>query len=188
MQTHLLLREYPRALALRPTVLEEEPSGVLVFEEYKDSENKALAKLVESSQFEDSEWRILNARPVFGCLGLITVRNGKVSIVFRVSKKLKFNVECFVAIVTDCVSVGRVRAGEEVYKIQSVSFYSLSSSRYDDFTEPGEWDDDWDQPSTTAIEHPCVQLQKLFSVGNFYFTPDFDITKTVQARYCVYYI
>lgn len=76
MQTHLLLREYPRALALRPTVLEEEASGVLVFEEYKNAENKAIAKLVESSDFEDSEWRILNSRPVFGCLGLITVQSG----------------------------------------------------------------------------------------------------------------
>jgi hypothetical protein len=94
--------------------------------------------------------------------------------------------ECFVAIVTDCVSVGRIRAGEEVYKILSVSFYSLSSSRYDDFIDTGNWDDDWDQPATnspaTAIQHPCAQLQKLFSTGNFYFTPDFDLTKTVQSR------
>ena len=90
--------------------------------------------------------------------------------------------ECFVAIVTDCVSVGRIRAGEEVYKIQSVSFYSLSSARYDDLDDPsGNWDDEW-EPNTTAIQHPCSQLQKLFSVGSFYFTPDFDLTKTVQAR------
>jgi hypothetical protein len=77
MQTHLLLRDYPRALALRPTVLEEEPSGVLVFEEYKGSDNRAIAKLYESSEFEDSQWRILNSRPVFGCLGLITIQSGK---------------------------------------------------------------------------------------------------------------
>lgn len=76
MQTHLLLREYPRALALRPTVLEEEPSGVLVFEEYKGSDNRAVAKLIESSEFEDQQWRILNSRPVFGCLGLITIQSG----------------------------------------------------------------------------------------------------------------
>ncbi|KAL0139771.1 DNase I-like protein [Mucor lusitanicus] len=168
MQTHLLLRENPRALALRPTVLEEAPSGVLVFEEYEGSNSRAIAKLYGPSEFEDQQWRILNSRPVFGCLGLITVRN-----------------ECFVAIVTDCVSVGRIRAGEEVYKIQSVSFYSLSSNNYDDFVDPASWDDDWDQPSNNngnIIQHPCAQLQKLFSVGSFYFTPDFDLTKTVQAR------
>ncbi|CAO0793176.1 unnamed protein product [Mucor circinelloides] len=168
MQTHLLLRENPRALALRPTVLEEAPSGVLVFEGYEGSNSRAIAKLYGPSEFEDHQWRILNSRPVFGCLGLITVRN-----------------ECFVAIVTDCVSVGRIRAGEEVYKIQSVSFYSLSSNNYDDFVDPASWDDDWDQPSNNngnVIQHPCAQLQKLFSVGSFYFTPDFDLTKTVQAR------
>lgn len=112
--------------------------------------------------------------------------------------------ECFVAIVTDCVPVGRIRAGEEVYRIQSVSFYSLSSSKYDDLEDPDRYPpyltngstpntatpsstppppgsgDDWEQPS--AIQHPCAQLEKLFAVGNFYFTPDFDLTKTVQAR------
>ncbi|KAL4214955.1 DNase I-like protein [Rhizopus microsporus] len=165
MQTHLLLREYPRALALRPTVLEEAPSGVLVLQAHEEQQNKAIAKLYSPNEFEDSEWRILNSRPVFGCLGLITVQS-----------------DCFVAIVTDCVSVGRIRAGEEVYKIQSVSFYSLSSGRYDDFMDfsynNGYDSDDFDN----NVQHPCAQLQKLLSVGNFYFTPDFDLTKTVQAR------
>jgi hypothetical protein len=96
-----------------------------------------------------------------------------------------FLLECFVAIVTDCVSVGRIRVGEEVYKIQSVSFYSLSSSRYDniaDVLKKEGWDgEDMDQPSAIQ-QHPCTELQKLFSLGNFYFTPDFDLTKTVQTR------
>ena len=189
MQTHLLLRENPRALALRPTVLEEAPSGVLVFEEYQGSNSRAIAKLYGPSEFEDQQWRILNSRPVFGCLGLITVRNGKcwhsVCVCVFCTNALACGIECFVAIVTDCVSVGRIRAGEEVYKIQSVSFYSLSSNNYDDFVDPASWDDDWDQPNNNngnVIQHPCAQLQKLFSVGSFYFTPDFDLTKTVQAR------
>ncbi|KAG0175793.1 inositol polyphosphate 5-phosphatase [Apophysomyces sp. BC1021] len=175
MQTHLLLREQPRALALRPTVLEEAPSGVLVFEQYAasadsshNSSQKAVAKLLAPSEFEDSRWEILNARPIFGCLGLINVQG-----------------ECFIAIVTDCVSVGRIRAGEEVYQIQAVSFYSLSSSNYDhlEFSTRDSSDDEWGQTdSNAAIQHPCAHLQKLFSLGNFYFTPDFDLTKTVQAR------
>ncbi|KAF7725040.1 inositol polyphosphate 5-phosphatase [Apophysomyces ossiformis] len=175
MQNHLLLREHPRALALRPTVLEEAPSGVLVFEQHTAAGDpshsptyKAVAKLLAPSEFEDSHWEILNARPVFGCLGLINVQG-----------------ECFIAIVTDCVSVGRIRAGEEVYQIQAVSFYSLSSSKYDnlEFSNRDSSDDEWGQPDTnTTIQHPCAHLQKLFSVGNFYFTPDFDLTRTVQAR------
>jgi hypothetical protein len=81
MQTHLLLREFPRALALRPTVLEEAPSGVLVFKEYENSDSKtsrAIAELHGPSEFEDAQWRILNSRPVFGCLGLITIQSGKI--------------------------------------------------------------------------------------------------------------
>ncbi|OAD73140.1 hypothetical protein PHYBLDRAFT_96484, partial [Phycomyces blakesleeanus NRRL 1555(-)] len=131
---------------------------------------KTMARLLPPSEFEDSSWRILNARPVFGCLGLINIQK-----------------ECFVAIVTDCVSVGRIRAGEEIYRIQSVSFYSLASSKYDDldFSSRENWEtEEFDQPnaSPTTLQHPCLQLQKLFSIGSFYFTPDFDLTKTVQAR------
>ncbi|KAI8391329.1 SacI homology domain-containing protein [Radiomyces spectabilis] len=172
MQTHLLLREHPRALALRPTVLEEAPSGVLVFEQHTSSSgrtDRAVVELLAPSDFEDSQWRILHARPVFGCLGLINIQG-----------------ECFVAIVTDCVSVGRIRAGEEVYKIQAVSFISLSSSNYDDIdfaVKDTPDSDDWDQSNPPLVmQHPCAQLHKLFSVGSFYFTPDFDLTKTVQAR------
>lgn len=163
-------------------MLHEAPSGVLMFEQYTTSlptTDRAIAKLLPPSDFEDSSWRILNSRPVFGCLGMINLMG-----------------ECFVAIVTDCVPVGRIRAGEEVYRIQSVSFYSLSSSKYDDLEDPDRYppynnstitngsttppSDDWEQPS--PIQHPCAQLEKLFAVGNFYFTPDFDLTKTVQAR------
>ncbi|KAI9019211.1 SacI homology domain-containing protein [Phycomyces nitens] len=171
MQTHLLLREHPRALALRPTVLEEAPSGVLVFEQYNaHGIDKTMTRLLPPSEFEDSSWKILNGRPVFGCLGLIDIKK-----------------ECFVAIVTDCISVGRIRAGEEIYRIQSVSFYSLASSKYDDLdlSSKENWEtEELDQPnaSPTTLQHPCLQLQKLFSIGNFYFTPDFDLTKTVQAR------
>jgi hypothetical protein len=83
MQTHLLLRENPRTLALRPTVLEEAPSGVLVFEQYEGSNSRAIAKLYGPSEFEDNQWRILNSRPVFGCLGLITVQSGNMCIFTR---------------------------------------------------------------------------------------------------------
>ncbi|SAM08738.1 hypothetical protein [Absidia glauca] len=200
MESHLLLREHPRALALRPSVLDEAPSSVLVLEQHKQSPHsgptKAMATLVPPGKFEDSQWRILNSRPVFGCLGIIDILG-----------------ESFVAIVTDCVSLGRIRAGEEVYKILSVGFYSLSSAKYDNvnIVNGGYDSEDWlgsDQQSalvtttlaagaTTAgastmgnnangdngiLQHPCAQLQKLLSIGSFYFTPDFDLTKTVQSR------
>ncbi|KAI8067453.1 SacI homology domain-containing protein [Gongronella butleri] len=171
MESHLLLRESPRALSLRPTVLEETPSGVLVLEQHERQDayplnNKAVATLISSNDFEDARWRILNARPVFGCLGLIQVDG-----------------ETFVAIVTDCQSMGRVRPGEEVYRINTVAFYSLSSAKYDNMNEIGtDWDnDEWDSDAAT-LQHPCAPLQKLLSSGTFYFTPDFDLTRTVQAR------
>lgn len=93
--------------------------------------------------------------------------------------------ECFLAVVTDCVQVGRVRPGEDVYKIQNVNFYSLATSLYDDLDSTynkDSWDSD-DDTQSNILQHPCVQLQKLFANGSFYFTPDFDLTRTVQARY-----
>ena len=80
MQIHLLLRDHPRALALRPTVLHEAPSGVLMFEQYSNSSimgDRAVTKLLPLGEFEDTSWRILNSRPVFGCLGMINVMGGK---------------------------------------------------------------------------------------------------------------
>lgn len=189
MQTHLYLRDYPRALALRPTVLHEAPSSVLVFEQHTTND-RAVAKLVPRPEFDnDRSWRMLGERPVFGCLGMISVMGGTSLLsrckCFFVEHELttsnRFTVtECFVAIVTDCRPIGKIRAGETVYKILSVQFYSLSSSKYDDVDAyNGDYgENEYDQP----LVHPCAQLQKLFSVGNFYFTPDFDLTKTVQAR------
>jgi hypothetical protein len=86
-------------------------------------------------------------------------------------------------VVTDCIQVGKVRPGEDVYKIQNVSFYSLATSLYDDLDSvysKDSWDTDEDMQPT--LQHPCAQLQKLFANGSFYFTPDFDLTRTVQAR------
>lgn len=87
MESHLLLREHPRALALRPSVLEEAPSSVLVLEQHKKSlhsgPTKAMATLVPPGKFEDSQWRILNSRPVFGCLGIIDILGGMISCVLH---------------------------------------------------------------------------------------------------------
>ncbi|KAJ2964777.1 hypothetical protein NQZ79_g295 [Umbelopsis isabellina] len=171
MQTHLFVSENPRSLALRPTVLEEAPSGVLIFEQidvngHPSDHHKCNVKLIGSPDFDVSQYTILNSRPVYGCLGLINVQN-----------------ECFLAVVTDCVQVGKVRPGEDVYRIQNVSFYSLATSLYDDLDSAynkDSWENDDDMQPT--LQHPCAQLQKLFANGSFYFTPDFDLTRTVQAR------
>lgn len=81
MQTHLFVSESPRSLALRPTVLEEAPSGVLIFEQIEangrpSDHHKCNVKLIGSPEFDVSQYTILNSRPVYGCLGLINVQNG----------------------------------------------------------------------------------------------------------------
>jgi hypothetical protein len=82
MQTHLFVSDKPRSLALRPTVLEEAPSGVLIFEQLNRQNNpsdhpKCNVKLIGSPEFDASQYSILNSRPVYGCLGLINVQNGR---------------------------------------------------------------------------------------------------------------
>lgn len=75
MQSLLLLREHPRGLALRPTVLQQEANyGALVLDE--SDRHRVVANFVPLVDFDDSSWRILNSRPVFGCLGMIQVASG----------------------------------------------------------------------------------------------------------------
>ncbi|RUO95955.1 SacI homology domain-containing protein [Jimgerdemannia flammicorona] len=176
MQSVILVRDNPRSLALRPAVIGVDTPSVLIFEQhaedyYRPSYPRCTVKLARPHEFDLSKYIYLNSRPVFGCLGLIHISN-----------------DIFLAVVTDCQHIGRIRPGEEVYRIQSVSFYSLSSNVYDDLDlgyKNDAWDDEASEQNPQAVQHPCAQLQKLFASGSFYFSPDFDLTRTVQARCCI---
>ena len=85
MQSVLLVREFPRALALQPSYSyhskpEVTNSATLVFENIHKNYNhlrpQCNVTLVEDSEFDLNEYRLLSPRPVYGCLGLLQVEKG----------------------------------------------------------------------------------------------------------------
>ncbi|KAL1916229.1 uncharacterized protein VTP21DRAFT_5846 [Calcarisporiella thermophila] len=166
MQSTLLVRNNPRSLCLRPVQISgDTPASVLVFEQYHGSvDPKCVVRLVPVDEFDVSNYTYLNAHPVYGCLGLIHVNN-----------------EIFLSVITDCIHLGKIRPGESVHRITDVAFYSLSNGLWDDVDSYNARSYDEDDDGT-PVAHPCNSLKKLFANGSYYFSSDFDLTRTVQAR------
>ncbi|KAB8202267.1 SacI homology domain-containing protein [Aspergillus parasiticus] len=110
----------------------------------------------------------------FGTLGLITLGE-----------------EVFLCIVTACSDAAAVRPGETISKIDSVDFFCLSHSDYENRFE-------YESESSFATEefgrgpsfenkemvtdHPFLALKKLLSDGSFYYSLDFNLTDRLQDR------
>jgi synaptojanin len=86
----------------------------------------------------------------------------------------------FLAVVTSCMHIGEIRPGESVHRILDVEFYSLTNNSYD---SNRIYDENAQSDQPVSYVHPCAQLKKLLSNGHFYFSSDFDITRTMSARY-----
>ncbi|RIA99440.1 SacI homology domain-containing protein [Glomus cerebriforme] len=176
MQCVLLVRDFPRALALRPSHSYDSSSSVnsavLVFENIHENYDRLRPQcnvtLVKDSDFDVSEYRRLSSKHVYGCLGLLQVEK-----------------DMFLAVVTGCTHIGEIRPGESVHRILDVEFYSLDNS-YDSNTSYGTnriYDEDVPpQNEQQSYVHPCAPLKKLLSNGHFYFSSDFDLTRTLSAR------
>jgi hypothetical protein len=69
--------------------------------------------------------------------------------------------------------------GQDIFNIQNVVFYCVSSNKYDtvstDFNQPAD-------PKSAVPEHPCALLMKLISSGSFYFSHTFDLTRDMRTR------
>ncbi|RIB17656.1 Endonuclease/exonuclease/phosphatase [Gigaspora rosea] len=95
----------------------------------------------------------------------------------------------FLAVVTECLPVGEIRPTESVFRIIDVEFHSLTNNaRYSISTYASNrsfYDDSSINEQSLqqqSYEHPCTQLRKLLSNGHFYFSSDFDLTKTLNVR------
>jgi inositol-1,4,5-trisphosphate 5-phosphatase len=98
----------------------------------------------------------------------------------------------FLAVVTSCIHTGEIRSGESVHRILDVEFYSIVHNSYDSmsnsynriYDENGLLPPQNEQPVQSYI-HPCASLKKLLSNGHFYFSSDYDLTRTLSARYII---
>lgn len=191
--SQILIREYPHrtiaiasnshALLLRHsnTASDALPNGSLTSlasarPRPTASNNAAPKCMVEFTPASDgllADYRPLTPRPIYGTLGLISI-----------------GPDVFLCVITQASRVATLRPGETVERIESVQFFCLNSTEYDDVVvDP--YDPDTDAASVygqgigrrdTPIEHPCQELQKLLGNGTFYYSTDFDITNRMQDR------
>lgn len=77
--------------------------------------------------------------------------------------------------------------GESVYKIVAVRFFSLTGNTPDEDMIPvpyveslNTFDND---KGPTMMPHPCKDLEKVLCNGAFFFSPQFDLTRSIQTRY-----
>ncbi|KAF9780045.1 inositol polyphosphate phosphatase [Thelephora terrestris] len=183
---HLYLGENPRTLYLATSQQDEKlgrPQRVLVFRVSPSNPSQAVVEFLHKDQADLSSAVLITNRAVKGCMGIISVGR-----------------EIFVAVITSATEVGNTRPSantpEYVARIHEVSFYSLSSSTWDDFSNSEQaWNhsdpdiinlrDNFVQGSGAGVlEHPCLPLTKILSSGSFYFAlePQWDLSTRFSER------
>lgn len=108
--------------------------------------------------------------------------------------------DIFLALVTSATEVGNTRPSgsspESVARIHEVSFYSLTSSTWDDlsavtetYAGPDPTDltamrDNFSQNGPQVFEHPCLPLTKILSSGSFYYALEsqWDLSSRLAVR------
>ncbi|KAG0354337.1 inositol polyphosphate 5-phosphatase [Podila minutissima] len=154
-----------RTIALRQTSNRAEQHGKVLYFSMHDQpaangQPKCAVQLEPASQFQTAHYRKLHVRGVYGYT--------------------------FIAFVTGCVKVGDIRMGESVYKIVAVRFFSLTGNTPDEDMIPvpyvesiNTFDND---KGPTMMPHPCKDLEKVLCNGAFFFSPQFDLTRSIQTR------
>lgn len=182
---YLYLASNPRVLYLATSHHDEKlgrPDRVLVFRA-GENPSQAVVEFLPASQVDLTSLVRLTNRVVKGCLGLISVEN-----------------DIFLALVTSATEVGNTRppapSPESVVKIHEVSFYSLTSSAWDDISASSEmllgsesadtalYRDGYSPSGTPLFEHPCMPLTKILSSGSFYYAlePQRDLSSRLSVR------
>ncbi|KAG9002050.1 inositol polyphosphate 5-phosphatase [Tulasnella sp. JGI-2019a] len=186
---HLWLRDTPRTLILLTSAEDELrglPSRALIFRAGKGPQ--AIVEFLSKADVDMDGLIRLTARPVEGCLGLISVENA-----------------VFLAVVTSTTALGNLRpyaaVSEPVHRIHEVAFFCVNTSRYDspyedippvtpfDGTESLMSRDQQQyipssSQSSAILEHPCAPLRKIFASGTFYYSPYpfWDLSSRLSER------
>ncbi|ODV73396.1 phosphatidylinositol-3-/phosphoinositide 5-phosphatase INP53 CYBJADRAFT_162771 [Cyberlindnera jadinii NRRL Y-1542] len=168
----LLVKENPRTLALvsRETVL------VFRHFETKNKESRCAIEFLPKGDIELKHYKKLTDREIGGFLGFIEV-----------------NGDTFICCINGSTRVAMPVPHESINKIHSVDFYSVNNGTWDyveldsngfpimpeQDSTPGEYGSG---SNGQYVKHPCQDLRKLLSSGGFYYSSDFDLTSSLQAR------
>ncbi|ODV58846.1 phosphoinositide 5-phosphatase INP51, partial [Ascoidea rubescens DSM 1968] len=123
---------------------------------------KCLVEFIEYEKKDYEDYINLSSAynlKCYGILGLITINNFS-----------------FLIIITDFLDAGSINPKEKFYKISQVEFICLNSKQFD--LEPLNSNENNDD----ELKLPFSSLKKMLSKGSFYYSNNFDITKTLQAR------
>ncbi|RKP02322.1 hypothetical protein CXG81DRAFT_17988 [Caulochytrium protostelioides] len=180
-QAILFKRRHPRALYFRPAI--NATAQGLIFEATPfpagSAEAKACtARFQPANTLDIAEYTLLQSKPVYGCLGLVKVKD-----------------EIFIGVITEAQRLGRIE-GSPVYRVLKTCFYSATSDRFDDLDDELFATESPATSPTTATAggshasanapaggaHPCAALMKLLALGSFYFSPSLDLTRSLQRR------
>ncbi|PPQ65581.1 hypothetical protein CVT26_000530 [Gymnopilus dilepis] len=181
---HLYLGNNPRSLYLVTSSHDEHlgrPRRALVFRAGEGSA-KAIVEFLQKDQIDLQNLVKVTSRVVKGCLGLISVDN-----------------DVFLAVITSATEVGNTRPSgthpESVARIHEVSFYSLTSSTWDDVPAATDsilgpdavdssFRDGYSQSAAQVFEHPCMPLTKILSSGSFYYAIEtqWDLSSRLSVR------
>ncbi|KAG6821534.1 hypothetical protein H0H93_000043 [Arthromyces matolae] len=145
---------------------------------------QAVVELLRKDEIDLTNTVRLTSRVIKGCLGLISVEG-----------------DIFLALITSATEVGNTRPSgsrpESVAKIHEVSFFSLTSSTWDELSAlpetslspevaDGVANREYAQTSTppAVFEHPCMPLTKILSSGSFYYSMEstWDISSRLSIR------
>ncbi|KAF9478161.1 inositol polyphosphate phosphatase [Pholiota conissans] len=182
---YLYLSSSPRALYLVTSSHDERlgrPRRALVFRPGEGAA-KAIVEFLPKDEVDLPSLVRLTSRVVKGCLGLIAVEN-----------------DVFLAVITSATEIGNTRPSgtkpESVARIHEVSFFSLTSSTWDDLstaamdptlgpesTEP-VYRETYGQSAQAVFEHPCMPLTKILSSGSFYYAVEsqWDLSSRLAVR------
>jgi hypothetical protein len=163
--TTLLYKDNPRVIAIRPPANVGTTALVL----RADKEGNCL---VNYSSEDLLGFKLLYPRPIFGCIGIVSVSS-----------------ELFVGVITEATRVFPIDQAadfeqHDIFSINRVIFYCISNNKYDRLSNEQA------PPSGLLVDeqppqviHPCANLMKLLSAGSFYFSHTFDLTRDLRNRH-----
>ena len=201
---YLYLGNNPRVLYLVTSSHDDRlgrPQRALVFRK-GEANSQAVVEFLHKEEIDLANVVRLTSRVVKGCLGLISIEDGPSLLSsLRLFRFLTPSSDIFLALVTSATEVGNTRPSgkksESVARIHEVSFYSLTSSAWDDLSAVSEGllgpdggdstsRDSYTPPGAapSVFEHPCLPLTKILSSGSFYYAYDslWDLSSRLAVR------